>query len=99
MVISWPRSGKSLDQDRLVNAQREVHCQVEALVATLTPREREIFAFVASGLANKNIAANLGLSIQSIKLHRGRVMKKLQVDSLADLVRLAEKVKPVLSHR
>ena len=54
---------------------------------------------MASGLANKNIAANLGLSIQSIKLHRGRVMKKLQVDSLADLVRLAEKVKPVLSHR
>lgn len=59
--------------------------------AALTPREREIFLLVAAGMPNKNIATQLDISLQTVKLHRGRVMQKLQLNSVADLVRLAEK--------
>lgn len=57
--------------------------------ASLTPRERETMALVVSGLLNKQIAARLGISEITVKAHRGRVMRKMQVDSLADLVRVA----------
>ena len=56
---------------------------------SLTPRERETMALVVSGLLNKQIAARLGISQITVKAHRGRVMRKMQVDSLADLVRAA----------
>jgi FixJ family two-component response regulator len=56
----------------------------------LTPREQEIFEMVAAGSMNKNIAADLGLSEVTVKIHRGRVMKKMDARSLADLVRMAE---------
>jgi FixJ family two-component response regulator len=78
------RALKTLDDDR----------RVKERVASLTPREREIFVLVAQGMANKNIATRLDISLQSVKLYRGRVMKKLELSSLADLVRLAEKVVP-----
>ena len=57
--------------------------------ATLTPREREVMALVVSGLLNKQIALQLGISEITVKAHRGQVMRKMQVDSLADLVRAA----------
>jgi FixJ family two-component response regulator len=57
--------------------------------ASLTPREREIMALVVSGLLNKQIAAELGISEITVKAHRGQVMRKMQVASLADLVRVA----------
>ena len=63
--------------------------QLEARLATLTPREREVFRHVASGQLNKQIAADLGISEKTIKVHRGRVMKKMSARSLADLVRMA----------
>ena len=56
----------------------------------LTPREREVFALVTLGKMNKEIAAQLGASEKTIKVHRGRVMKKMQAESLAELVRLAQ---------
>ena len=61
-------------------------------VERLTPREREVMALVVRGLLNKQIAFELGTVEKTIKVHRARVMEKMQVDSLAGLVRLAEKV-------
>ena len=58
--------------------------------SSLTPREREIMALVAAGLMNKQVAGELGLSEITVKIHRGHIMKKMGVRSLADLVRAAE---------
>ena len=62
----------------------------------MKPREREVFLLVADGLPNKQIAARLGVSLQTVKLHRGRLMRKLQLHSVAELVRLAEKARSLL---
>ncbi len=61
--------------------------------ASLTPREREVMAHVVAGQLNKQIAADLGTGEQNIKIHRGRVMEKMGVESIADLVRAAERLK------
>ena len=60
--------------------------------AALTPREREVLQHVVAGRLNKQIAADLGTGIQTIKIHRGHVMQKMGVHSLADLVRAAERL-------
>jgi FixJ family two-component response regulator len=65
--------------------------QIESALARLTAREREVMEQVIAGHLNKVIAAELGTVEQTVKVHRGRVMKKLEVDSVADLVRLAER--------
>ncbi len=62
--------------------------ELERRLDSLTPREREVFALVVSGLLNKQIAGELGTSEKTIKVHRARVMQKMQADSLADLVRM-----------
>lgn len=59
---------------------------------TLTPREREVMSFVVRGLLNKQIAFELGTVEKTVKVHRARVMEKMQVQSLADLVRIAERI-------
>jgi FixJ family two-component response regulator len=66
--------------------------QIQARIATLTPREFQVFRLVIAGSLNKQIAAELGAALRTIKTHRGRVMHKLGVQSVADLVRLAGKV-------
>jgi FixJ family two-component response regulator len=65
---------------------------IQSRIDTLTPREREVMALVVRGLLNKQIAYELGTVEKTIKVHRARVMDKMQVGSLAELVRLAEKV-------
>ena len=64
---------------------------LEARLGTLTPREREVLPLVAQGLPNKQIASLLGTSLQTIKVHRARIMAKMQAGSLADLVRMASR--------
>ena len=64
---------------------------IQAKVATLTPREREVLSHVVAGRLNKQIAGALGTVEKTIKVHRGRIMEKLGVRTVADLVRLAEK--------
>ena len=65
---------------------------LRALVATLTPRESEVFALVVRGKLNKQIAYELGTSERTIKAHRHNIMQKLQVGSLAELVLIAERL-------
>jgi FixJ family two-component response regulator len=76
------RSRVELAREAELHAFRNCH-------ASLTPREREIMALVVSGLLNKQIGAELGISEITVKAHRGKVMRKMHVDSLADLVRIA----------
>ncbi len=64
---------------------------------SLTPREREVFSGVVAGLLNKQIAADTGCSLRTVKLHRSRAMQKMQADSVADLVRMAETLRTAAS--
>ena len=73
-------------------ARQEV-AEVQQRVKTLTARESDVMPLVASGLPNKMIAFKLGIVEKTIKVHRARIMRKMQVQSLADLVRLVEKLK------
>ena len=67
--------------------------------ASLTPREREVMALVVSGLFNQQVGGELGISEITVKAHRGQVMRKLNADSLADLVRLAATLDiPLVAH-
>lgn len=68
--------------------------------ASLTPREREVMALVVSGLLNKQVAGELGISEITVKAHRGQVMRKMQADSLADLVTMAARlgVRAITTH-
>lgn len=73
-------------------AEQSVQKALASRHATLTPREREVMALVVTGMLNKQIAAHLGTGEQNIKIHRSRVMEKMGVTSLADLVRAAERL-------
>jgi FixJ family two-component response regulator len=66
--------------------------RIHSLVETLTPREHEVMRWVITGMLNKQIAWELDIAEKTVKVHRGRVMEKMQVDSVAELVRLAEEV-------
>jgi FixJ family two-component response regulator len=80
----------ALDRDRARRAQdRAVH-DVRARFELLTPREQQVISFVTSGLMNKQIAAEMGVSEVTVKVHRGSVMRKMGARSLADLVRMAD---------
>ncbi|MBP2300690.1 response regulator transcription factor [Azospirillum picis] len=80
----------ALDRDRAHRRDRATAAGAETLAATLTPREREVMVEVVRGRMNKQIAGDLGISEVTVKLHRGKVMRKMQVRTLADLVRKAE---------
>jgi FixJ family two-component response regulator len=71
---------------------REASAELRSRYASLTAREREVFALVAEGLLNKVVADRLGIAEKTVKIHRGRVMEKLAASSVADLVRIAERI-------
>jgi FixJ family two-component response regulator len=80
----------AIERDRKRREADKIVANLQTLVETLTPREREVFTLVSSGLMNKQVAAELGLAEITVKIHRGHIMKKMEARSLADLVRKAE---------
>jgi FixJ family two-component response regulator len=84
----------AIAKDRVAWNERAQMAELRARYDSLTPREKEVLALVASGLLNKQIGAELGTSELTVKTHRGRVMQKMGADSLADLVRMAERINP-----
>jgi FixJ family two-component response regulator len=83
---------QALARDARERVRRGELDDLRARAATLTPREQEVMELVAQGLLNKQIAARLGTGEKTVKVHRGRVMHKMQVESLPDLVRAVERL-------
>ncbi|MEJ0077843.1 MAG: response regulator [Alphaproteobacteria bacterium] len=82
---------RAIDQDDADRRNRTELASIEARLATLTPREREVLGHVVAGRLNKQIAGDLGTVEKTIKVHRGRMMEKMGVRAVADLVRMAER--------
>jgi FixJ family two-component response regulator len=80
---------RAMEGSRLAHAKAAEERRLRALYDTLTPRERQVMGLVVSGLLNKQVGGELGTSEITVKAHRGQVMRKMKVDSLADLVRTA----------
>jgi len=82
---------KALEESSRIRKDKSQKDNVQRLLKTLTPREYEIMRWVITGMLNKQIAYNLGISERTVKFHRGNIMNKMQVVSVADLVRVTQK--------
>jgi FixJ family two-component response regulator len=83
---------QALERDRAARAQRGEIEELRTRLDSLTPREREVMTLVVAGLLNKQIAGELGTSETTVKIHRHQVMEKMGADSLAELVRMADRL-------
>ncbi|MBA2960533.1 hypothetical protein GON04_00280 [Ramlibacter sp. MAH-25] len=85
----WISDGTDLDSVSVVHQERE---GIQARLASLTEREQQVLSGVVAGRLNKQIASEMGIAERTVKIHRGRVMAKMAAASLAELVRLCERV-------
>src|SRR6266542_5172057 len=81
----------AIEKDRVLRRRQTELAEIRARLASLTPREREVLEHVVIGKLNKQIASDLGTVEQTVKVHRARVMQKLRLQSVAELVRLTER--------
>jgi FixJ family two-component response regulator len=88
----------AIAQDRDARRKRAETAELQQRLSSLTPREREVFPLIVSGLLNKQAAAELGISEVTIQIHRGNVMKKMGAESLAELVRMAGMLEIPMTH-
>jgi FixJ family two-component response regulator len=87
-----------LEQDRHARSKRAELNELRQRWALLTPRERDVLPLVVSGLLNKQIAAELGISEITVQIHRSKIMKKMRAESLAELVRMAATLEIPITH-
>jgi FixJ family two-component response regulator len=89
---------EAINRDREARRQREEVAGLKARYESLTAREREVFGLVAAGLLNKQIAMQLGTTERTVKAHRSQMVQKMRAESVADLVRMADKLHVVSPH-